>query len=40
MSSLSRSRLLNTETPVPNVPAHEKYDDSPGLKSLPGRLSP
>ena len=28
MSILSRSRLLNTKTPVPNVPAHEKYDDS------------
>jgi hypothetical protein len=28
MSILSRSRLLNRETPMPNVPAHQKYDDS------------
>jgi len=25
---------------MPNVPAHEKYDDSPASKILPGRLSP
>jgi hypothetical protein len=28
MSILSRSRLLHTKTPVPNVPAHSKYDGS------------
>jgi hypothetical protein len=25
------------EKPVPNVPAHEKYDDPPASKSLPGQ---